>query len=131
PIADCRAGTHPGVAMNDPTAQEAPALANLTVAEKRELLKNFLALRNDAAQAVLPLSFGQQSLWVVYQLAPQSPAYNFLYAARITSDVDEAALVRACQALIERHPPLRSTFRLEEGKPVQRILPCLMLDVAI
>ena len=66
-------------------------LSNLTVAEKRELLKNFLSLRTGATQYVLPLSFGQQSLWVVYQLAPQSPAYNFLYAARITSDLDEAA----------------------------------------
>ena len=117
--------------MNDPTAQEPHMLSNLTVAEKRELLKNFLSLRTGATQHVLPLSFGQQSLWVVYQLAPQSPAYNFLYAARITSDLDEAALVRACQALVERHPPLRSTFRLEEGKPVQRILPQLKLDVAI
>ncbi|HMF16398.1 MAG TPA: amino acid adenylation domain-containing protein, partial [Gemmataceae bacterium] len=116
--------------MTDPTAQ-APALANLTVAEKRELLKNFLTLRNGAAQHVLPLSFGQQSLWVVYQLAPQSPAYNFLYAARITSKLDEVALARACQVLVERHPPLRATFRLEEGKPVQRILPHLQLEVAI
>src|SRR6516165_10282888 len=116
--------------MTDPTAQ-APALANLTVAEKRELLKNFLTLRDRAAQHVLPLSFGQQSLWVVYQLAPQSPAYNFLYAARITSDLDEAALACACQVLVERHPPLRATFRLDEGKPVQRILPQLKLDVAI
>jgi amino acid adenylation domain-containing protein len=117
--------------MNNPTTQQPPALANLTVAEKRELLKNFLSLRNGAAQHVLPLSFGQQSLWVVYQLAPQSPAYNFLYAARIKSKLDEDALVCACQALAQRHPPLRSIFRLEEGKAVQRILPQLRLTVPI
>lgn len=116
--------------MKDPTAQM-PPLAGLSVAEKRELLKNFLSLRNGGTQHVLPLSFGQQSLWVVYQLAPHSPAYNFLYAARITSELDEGALARACQTLVDRHPPLRSTFRLEDGKPVQRILPRMKVDVAI
>jgi amino acid adenylation domain-containing protein len=68
-----------------------------------------------------PLSHGQQGLWFLHQLAPESPAYNIAIAAHVSSSLDPAALRRAFQSLVNRHPSLRTTFKAVEGEPVQEI----------
>jgi amino acid adenylation domain-containing protein/non-ribosomal peptide synthase protein (TIGR01720 family) len=68
-----------------------------------------------------PLSYGQQSLWFMYQLASESAAYNISACVRVRSKLDVAALRRAFQILVDRHQSLRSTFPQVDGKPVQRV----------
>jgi amino acid adenylation domain-containing protein len=68
-----------------------------------------------------PLSYGQQGLWFLHQLAPDSTAYSIAYAVRIRADLDVARLRRALQALVDRHHCLRTTFGDREGKLVQRV----------
>src|SRR5271166_5486518 len=70
---------------------------------------------------VYPLSHGQRGIWLQCRLAPESPVYNFGFAARVWSEVDVAALREACQTLIDRHPALRATFTEQDGEPVQEI----------
>ncbi|MEA2176655.1 MAG: hypothetical protein QOD00_4247, partial [Blastocatellia bacterium] len=67
------------------------------------------------------LSQGQQALWYLYQVAPTNAAYNIARAVRIRSALDVAALRRALQKLLDRHPALRTTFGVSQGDPVQRI----------
>lgn len=67
------------------------------------------------------LSFGQQGLWFLHQLSPESPAYNVVQAFSITSRIDVPALQRSLQALVDRHGCLRTTFPIRDGKPVQRL----------
>jgi amino acid adenylation domain-containing protein len=73
------------------------------------------------ALAEYPLSPGQQSLWFMHQLAPESAAYNLAFASRLHLPTDPDALKRAFQALVERHPSLRTTFTAIQGEPVQQI----------
>ena len=68
-----------------------------------------------------PLSQGQQGLWFLYQLAPESPAYNLAFTVRIRSHLNVPALQRACQQLILRHPTLRTTFAQGEQEPWQKV----------
>ncbi len=68
-----------------------------------------------------PLSYGQQSLWFLYQLAPGSPAYTISYAGRISGDLDVTALERAAQAIVDRHAILRTTYTVQDGQPVQLV----------
>jgi hypothetical protein len=68
-----------------------------------------------------PLSDGQKALWFLWKLEPESAAYNMPTAVRIASPVDAAALQGAFQALVDRHPALRTTFAVEDGEPVQRV----------
>jgi hypothetical protein len=68
-----------------------------------------------------PLSYGQRALWFLHQLAPKSAAYNVASAARVRSPLDVAALRRACQALVDRHPMLRTTFLVVDGEPMQQV----------
>jgi amino acid adenylation domain-containing protein len=68
-----------------------------------------------------PLSYGQRALWFLNELAPKNTAYNIATAARIRSDLDTAALHRAFQSLINRHPSLRTIFTVSRGRVVQRV----------
>src|SRR6185503_19706695 len=68
-----------------------------------------------------PLSYGQQALWFLQKLTPQSAAYNVILAAQANSVIDVSALHRAFQKLIDRHAALRTTFPAIKGKPVQQV----------
>ncbi|MEP7012743.1 MAG: non-ribosomal peptide synthase/polyketide synthase [Acidobacteriota bacterium] len=69
-----------------------------------------------------PMSFGQEALWFLSKLAPESRAYHLCGAARVVSPCDAERLERAFAALSERHPVLRTTFgEGSDGKPEQRI----------
>ncbi|MDJ0596984.1 MAG: amino acid adenylation domain-containing protein, partial [Pleurocapsa sp. MO_226.B13] len=70
---------------------------------------------------VYPLSYGQQALWLLWQLAPESSAYNVAFKCYIRSDVDVAALQKVFQVLSERHPILRSTFPKLGTEPIQQV----------
>jgi amino acid adenylation domain-containing protein len=77
--------------------------------------------RHDAAK--FPLSYGQSALFFLYQLDRQNSAYHIHQVLRITSDLDHKALARAFRLLVRRHPALRTVFKLENGKPLQEVLP--------
>ena len=68
-----------------------------------------------------PLSYGQKSLWFEYQMTPDGAGYNISVALRIHSAVDWAALQKAFQGLVNRHPALRTTFTVADGAPVQAV----------
>ncbi len=110
---------------------ELPQLGPVSVAEKRELLKNLLDLQASAATGLIPLTLGQMSLWFLYQLAPESPAYNFLYAARIKTMLDLGVFRQACWTLADRHPLLRARFTVQDHKPIQQIESTPALDIAV
>jgi amino acid adenylation domain-containing protein len=73
--------------------------------------------------AEFPLSLGQQALWILHGLAPESAAYVIAGAARLVGGVDAEALGRAVRTMVERHPALRTTFANGPGGPVQRVHP--------
>jgi amino acid adenylation domain-containing protein len=68
-----------------------------------------------------PLSAGQRALWFLHAMAPESPAFNIAFAARIVSPLDAAALERAFQGLVDRRRALRAHFPAEHGEPRQVI----------
>ena len=95
-------------------------IADLSPDEKRALLAELL--RKKAGKSSYPLSYNQLGIWFLYQLAPESSVYNVNFAARIAAEIDIPALGRTFQALVDRHPALRTTFPVHFGKPVQLVL---------
>ncbi|HWO43961.1 MAG TPA: amino acid adenylation domain-containing protein [Candidatus Eisenbacteria bacterium] len=69
----------------------------------------------------MPLSSGQQRLWLIDRLAPRSPEYNLSYAARLKGRLDIAALEKTLTEIIRRHESLRTTFVADGGVPYQVI----------
>ena len=103
------------------TPPSARPIADLSPNEKRALLAQLLRRKASESQPFHPLSDNQQGIWFLCQFAPESSIYNVSFAGRIRSDVDIPAFRRAFQALVDRHPSLRTTFAVHSGKPVQQI----------
>jgi amino acid adenylation domain-containing protein len=73
----------------------------------------------------LPLSFGQEQLWLFDQRAPGLPTYTIAGAVRMTGPLDVGALGSAMDALLARHEILRTRLVDLQGRPCQVIdAPC-------
>ncbi|HEY6785627.1 MAG TPA: FkbM family methyltransferase, partial [Gemmatimonadales bacterium] len=79
-------------------------------------------------QGPFALSFAQEQLWFLGQLAPGSPAYNIVDVIRLAS-YDAAALHRALAEVVRRHEALRTIVCERDGHPVQVVLP--EIDLAV
>ena len=98
-------------------------ISSLSADEKRALLSRLLRKRAESVASTHPMSFGQRSLWFLYNLASGSPAYTITYAGLLSGDIDVPALERAVQALVDRNAALRTTYAVRDGQPVQLVHP--------
>src|SRR6202165_6133823 len=103
------------------TSPSARPISDLSPNEKRALLAQLLRRKARESQQFHPLSDNQQGIWFLSQFAPESSIYNVSFAGRIRSEVDIPAFRRAFQALVDRHPSLRTTIAVHSDKPVQHI----------
>jgi amino acid adenylation domain-containing protein len=90
-------------------------------ARKHEILEQLR--RTQVAAGDAPLSYAQQRLWFLDQMAPGTAAYNLPMAERLRGPLDARALEAALLALVCRHEILRSRFPVVDGAPVQRVMP--------
>ncbi len=65
-----------------------------------------------------PLSFAQQRLWFLQQLAPGNSSYNLGSAFRLRGALDLPALREALRRLVLRHETLRTSFPARGGAPL-------------
>ncbi len=78
----------------------------------------------------LPLSYAQERLWFLEQLAPGRPVYNIALAIRLRGRLDRAALAAALDGAVRRHEVLRARFRDLGGRPVQEAAPAEAVRLA-
>jgi amino acid adenylation domain-containing protein len=71
----------------------------------------------------LPLSFGQERLWFMDRLDPESAVYNLPGAVRLSGLLNPAALEKSIAGIVDRHEILRTTFPAPGGTPVQVAAP--------
>ncbi len=83
------------------------------------------ALVARSAQSVqsAPLSLAQERLWFLWQLDPDSAAYNVSGALQCEGALDAQAVRAAFDALVARHAALRTRFSGREDTPRQHALP--------
>ncbi|MEN3329190.1 MAG: hypothetical protein V7638_3997 [Acidobacteriota bacterium] len=85
-----------------------------------------LTLSAPAIEAVtrdkpLPLSFAQQRLWFLHQLAENNPQYNMPSVLQISGELDVVVLEQTFNEVVRRHEILRTSFRVVDSEPVQVI----------
>lgn len=107
-----------------------PSSAALSLARKRALLAELLQQKADASRH-FPLSFTQQGLWFLNQLAPDSPMYNIARMITLNGSLQLAVLEQSLSELVRRHQVLRTRFVSVDGKPVQVIDPVPQVAVPI
>jgi amino acid adenylation domain-containing protein len=80
---------------------------------------------------IAPLSFGQERLWLVAQLDPESVAYHVPFAARLDGRLDVASFRQALDEIVRRHEILRTTFPRDETEelPFQVVAPWVPLPL--
>jgi amino acid adenylation domain-containing protein len=78
-----------------------------------------------------PLSFQQEQLWLVDQLAPGTTAYALPTMLRLTGRLDASALERTLEEIARRHESLRTRFPLIDGQPVQLVDPARPLPLPV
>ncbi|HEX8174908.1 MAG TPA: amino acid adenylation domain-containing protein [Pyrinomonadaceae bacterium] len=78
-----------------------------------------------------PLSFAQQRLWFLDKLEPGSAAYNLSVAVQLNGHFKLSVMERALSEIVRRHEVLRTTFREEEGQPLQVIHPARRLRLPV
>ena len=71
--------------------------------------------------ARVPLTRGQEQMWLDCQLAPDEPVYNEAVTLRRTGPCDLAALRRAFNLALSRHEAWRTTFGSEDGQAYQLV----------
>lgn len=114
---------------------EAPTVAELAgrieTAQRARLHLQAPALVPVSRDGELPLSFAQQRLWFLDQLAPGNPVYNVPVALRLTGALRMDVLERSLTQLVRRHESLRTIFATKEGRPIQIICPPEPLPLSI
>jgi amino acid adenylation domain-containing protein len=109
--------------------------------EKRQLLLDRMLREAPGQPAVTirrrpsgppaPLSFGQERMWFLDQLAPGNPFYAETAGTRVQAAIDVEILERAVNAVVQRHETLRTHFEMAHDQPVQVVVPSLHVSVPL
>jgi len=79
----------------------------------------------------LPLSYAQQRLWFLNELAEGGDSYNVPFALRLTGIVRRSALMAALSDVVARHESLRTVFGTTGARPCQHVLPVEEVQVPV
>ncbi|WP_052681832.1 type I polyketide synthase [Saccharothrix sp. ST-888] len=113
---------------------DAPTVAGLAekvrAAQSEDAHADIPLLRVPRTDAV-PLSFGQQSLWLAEQFHGPSATYNIPGAVRLLGRLEIEPLRRALREVVGRHEVLRTTVHAVDGSPVQRIHEDVTVDLPV
>ncbi|MDB9520158.1 SDR family NAD(P)-dependent oxidoreductase [Roseofilum reptotaenium CS-1145] len=115
-----------GLSYDAPGDRSIDAVLAQLKEHKDEILR--LLQENPGILQVYPLSYSQQAMWFLWQLAPESHAFNSSLALRICSTVDVVALHQTCQTLLERYPIWRTIFPQRGQEPIQQVLEDRSID---
>jgi amino acid adenylation domain-containing protein len=120
---------HVEVALRDLFNQ--PTLAAFAEAVAQARAATMSAITRADRNAPLALSFAQQRLWFLDQLAPGTAFYNVPAAMRFAGTLDIDAFVRTLNEVVRRHESLRTSFATIDGAAVQIIAPALHIALPL
>jgi amino acid adenylation domain-containing protein/non-ribosomal peptide synthase protein (TIGR01720 family) len=90
-----------------------------------------IAISRRTQQNLVPLSAGQQRLWFVQQLEPQSSVYNEFACIHLQGILNLAALEKSFNEIVKRHESLRTSFETLDEQPLQVIHHSLTLELPV
>ncbi|MCP4697852.1 MAG: hypothetical protein GY862_13520, partial [Gammaproteobacteria bacterium] len=127
---DRQALSAPDTAAERTLSQKKKRLLALLLEEKSLSVSKAETIPPAKRTGDLALSFAQQRLWFIEQMAPGNPAYNSFDARRLSGSLKTAVLERAFNEIVRRHETLRTGFAAVNGKAAQVIVPDLTLRLA-
>ncbi|GAA0948257.1 non-ribosomal peptide synthetase [Nonomuraea longicatena] len=76
---------------------------------------------NEETARIAATTSAQDGLWLLAELAPDSPAHTVCRAFRVSGPLDTGALRAAWQSVLQRHESLRCTLVERAGRPMARV----------
>jgi len=120
-----------GVARPAPPAGEAAPVAAEELPEVlAELRSGDDRLSADQVREIYPLSPVQQGMLFHTLLEPAASPYQEQAVHTLSGRLDPECFARACQALVDRHPILRTVFYQGRRRPLQIVLAALRLPLS-
>ncbi|GHO82466.1 non-ribosomal peptide synthetase/type I polyketide synthase [Dictyobacter formicarum] len=119
------------VIFEKPTIAQQAEQIDTILRDTDRLLVELPVIHHITGDEALPLSFAQQRLWFLDQLAPGNPSYNIPLRIRLQGTLDIAALQLSLQEIVQRHAILRTTFLNRENNILQVITPTLTLSMPV
>ncbi|HTU45731.1 MAG TPA: amino acid adenylation domain-containing protein [Bryobacteraceae bacterium] len=107
------------------------ALERLRRGELRPLKKEPEPSIQPAPGEEIPLSCGQQQIWLHSEFAPGAPIYNESITVRKTGPLDTAVLESCFNEIIRRHRIWRTAFLDSSGKVTQVVLPSMHVPLPL
>src|SRR5439155_1052425 len=110
---------------------------------KRALLEKYLSgrrlqtsTRTDTIprcgqRSTLPLSFGQQQLWLLAQLIGDIPVYTECVTIHLPGPLNVGVLEQSFNEILKRHEAWRTSFPVVDGRPIQKIHPVLTIKLPL
>jgi surfactin family lipopeptide synthetase A len=74
-----------------------------------------------ASGSLTPLSFEQEQMWLLAQLASDSPVYNECVTIHLPGPLDVAAFEQSFNEIIKRQEAWRTSFPVVDEQPIQMI----------
>ncbi|AFZ01581.1 non-ribosomal peptide synthetase [Calothrix sp. PCC 6303] len=114
---------------------ESPTIADLSTSIEAEI-KTQQGFQTPPLQPVkrdgeMPLSFAQQRLWLLSQLAGNDALYNDAVTLKISGELNIPALEQSINEIVRRHEVLRTTFPVFQGQPRIAIASSVNVDLAV
>ncbi len=97
-------------------------IATLAEQVSQKSAVDLLRIPKAPEQSYYAVSSAQQRMYVLYQLAPSSLAYNMPQCYKVTGHLDIPRLENTFLKLLNRHESLKTTFQTVNGKVVQKII---------
>ncbi|WP_197270633.1 non-ribosomal peptide synthase/polyketide synthase, partial [Paenibacillus alvei] len=99
-----------------------PTIGELAAAVSAMAEDAYSSIAVAEAREYYPVSSAQKRLYILHQLEGAEQGYNMPGVMLIEGELDRDRFETAFRKLIERHDILRTSFDLESGEPVQRVL---------
>ena len=93
--------------------------------------KEVTTIQKRAPGTPAPLSLGQQQMWLLAQMMPDTPVYNESVTLRFPGALDVVALEQSFNEVIRRHEVWRTSFPLLHDEPVQLVHDALTLKLPV
>ncbi|WP_436398989.1 amino acid adenylation domain-containing protein [Roseobacter sp. S98] len=106
-----------------PRSEDQRAFLKKRLAESRGQRNHVPGIMRTAHDGPVPMSFAQQRIWFLQELAPGNPFYNIPAAVPLHGAVDTEALEYALNTIVLRHESLRTVYLRVDGQPCQLAKP--------
>ncbi|MCU7245686.1 MAG: amino acid adenylation domain-containing protein [Microcystis aeruginosa WS75] len=109
-------------------SQDKQKLLKLLLQKKGIDLKKVNTIPRRNSDSVVPLSFAQEQLWLLYQLEDKGYTYNMAFQFQIEGHLEVELFRKSLETIMQRHEVLHTRFQEVDGVLLQIINPEIKLN---